>query len=550
MVEQRQYGNPDFGEEKSKSIIPSNVAAPKQETNTSDNNTNEVVISAAPSSSTTKETMDQRAFLKDATPSRQYHQPEFEDTTTTKEESVKPKDIYQSAVMYKSPTSGSSIGGNLRKDDDHIFIWEPTPPTSGVGAKEIDYTSRAFGPAVKDFLAAQGQTSQEYLKPKYDAAYSKVMEGYGMPVYPMNPTIESIQKYNQDMANYNARLQSADAAGVEAVNQEKAKTSELAEKWAKGIAEENMKIIGRDGQGLFDPSKRGAANALLNNDIQISAVNRGLSKATTLPEIMAQIPSLAYSAGVARNPESQPTEFAIQETKGIVDAVLPMADSKLKEQAIAAFLPWMIGHMAGKDVGPNPLEILIQKTEYNNPELIKQRMMDYMREVGAMNNQSKRNYIKSSKDVEYPPPEAYKPKEVSDEDFRDPQSPNKVDAIFGSLIRWNKATSLSPEEVRLGITDPNKSARGENEGVVAFQSYLKNKLGASNYKVTGIPSEDDHAALQILLKQNPSMSAKDVMTEALSHKVQLDADNAIVIKKLKKDNIPAHLTTSKKGRSL
>lgn len=512
---ERQYGNPEFETTtNTPTTTPRVVAAPP----ITSNDSSSVNIGAGPETS---------AFYKDVNPTqRVYGNPEFEAPTEFKTVVNEPKNIYESAVMA-SPQGQFTTGTDGKKqydsDVESAFVWEPKPPTSGVGSPLVDATTRAYGPALVDYMASQGVTStKDILQPKYEAAYTKVMEGHGVPVMPPIFTLESQAKYNQEMADYNARVQSAKAAGLAAVQTEKEGLTKKAAEWADNIAKENLKTIGKDGEMLFDPSKRQAANAILNNEIQIKAVQHGLSKATTLPEIIAQIPALAYSAGIARNPEQPPTEFAITETKGIVDQMLPEMKEVDKVALIGSYGLWLAAKWARKDPGPSPLDIAVQKAAYSNPDLIKGRMQDYMKEVGHMNNVSKSNYIKHSKDADFTP-DSLKPKGVEIVDFNDPAAKNKTDMIFGSLLRWNKMTSLSPEEVRLGIKNPNKTATGENEGVAAFQSYLKKRLGATNYKVTGIPSEDDKAALTILLKQNPSMSAKDVISEALSHKADMDS---------------------------
>lgn len=456
---------------------------------------------------------------------RKYITPDFEQPTETKTIPNEPKDLNQVAALARLPGGGQS-GQNGKQYDDDVeaaFNWEPTKSadTSSVGSNLYDASTREYDLALKDYMASMGyKDPSELLKPKYNSAFSKVMEGHGYPQYPVNPTLENMQKYNQDVADYNARLGSAKAAGLAAIQTEKEGLSDKAAKWAENIAKENQKIIGVNGEMLYDPTKRAAANAILNNEIQIKAVQSGLAKSNTLPEILAQLPSLAYAAGVARNPELQPTEFAIKETKGIVDAVMPLESANLKEEAMKALTPWLIGKILRKDVGPNPLEIMLQKAEYANPAHIKARMQEYLGEVRKMNNTSKSNYIKHSTPDKLDP--LPPPGKETEFDKKDLANNDKAKLILDSMLRWNnalKTKELTPEEAKLGIVDPNKTPTGTNEGVAAFQSFLKKELKANNMEVTGVVNPgQDQAALNIYLNKHPELSAKDVMSQALAHK--------------------------------
>jgi len=519
------YGTPDFGDSSSTGVSEKSTIVAAVPTSKEDGS---VTVTGSAGGVSSKAPEAKMVDLKPSETTRVYGNPEFEDTITTKEVAIEPKDMFQHALAGHLPGQATTGVGGAKKysaDLEALFDWKPGVGTSSIGSNYQDSSQRNYKLALDEKMLSLGaKSTKDLLEPKYNEAYTKVMEGKGEPVYPVTPTLENVQKYNQDKADYDARVASADAAGRAAIVEEKAKLQKEAGEFADRIAKENEKVIGPNGEMLYDPSKRAAANSILNNKVQIEAVNTHLAKAKTLPEIEAQIPALAMAMAIARNPEGQPTEFAIKETKGIVDAMMPEASLEHKAELIQSYGLWLIAHLGGKDPGPNPLTIALQKTGYNNPERIKTRMQEYMKEVAKMNDGSASRYIKGSKKIELPPPEAYKPENVEAKDFEDPNSPKKVDAIMGSLMRWNKMSSLTPDEIKLGIKDPNKSATGENEGVVAFQSYLKKKLGAESYNVTGIPKDEDMAALQIFLKQNPGMSAKDVISEAISHKGEMDKE--------------------------
>jgi hypothetical protein len=458
------------------------------------------------------------------TPQRKYYNPEEIFNGTSETVKTEPKDAYEAAVMAR-PGGQSQDGAtdNLKTAEDKgLFTWTPGTPSSAVGSKMGDVSTRYYAVVLQDQLASMGTDAQTLLKSTYSDAYNEAMAGHGRPVIPYKRTPELMLKYQQDLADWQSRDAYGRAKAEKAVMDRKGKLSDDAAKWADNIAKENQKIIGKDNEMLFDPSKRDVANHILTNEKQIQAVTSKLNSAKTASEIAAQIPSLAYAASIARSPEVQPSQFSIEETKQIVDKLDPDGNADEKNKLIKSAIDYWTLKTMGKAGGmPDPITAYVQKLEYNKPGEIKKRLQEYMVEVKDMNNISRRSYIKHSKDMEITP-DVVKPDAVSNKDFEDPANPDKKGLIFNSLIRWNKLTSLTPDEVRLGIKDPNKTATGENEGVAAFQSYLKNKLGAQNYKVTGVPSKDDEAALDILLKQNPSMSAKDIITEGLRHQADID----------------------------
>lgn len=451
-------------------------------------------------------------------PSRKYYNPDDIFAPETETVATQPKDQYQNAIMGGVGGSGVMSGNSdtaKQKSLDDLLTWSPSAPTSGAGQREGDATSRAFKMALDDQMASMGTDVKTVLKHLYDEKYSEQLAGHGVPQYPMNPTMESMQKYNQEMADYASRVQFAEDKARQAVMERKSKLSEDAVKWADSIAKENLKVIGKDGEMLFDPSKRDVANHILVNEKAIAKTHQKIVEAgDNIYKLAALLPTVAFETSIARNPESQPSQFSIEEAKLVIGRMFPEASKSDVSNFSKDLFDYFVGKASGVKDGVSPLEKTLQRIESETPGSIRKRMLDVSKDTMEYNNISRKSYIKGSKDAVITE-DVVKPVGVSNTDFNNPSNPDKVGLIFNSLLRWNQMTSQSPEEKALGITDPTKGTG--NQGVIAMQTYLKDKLGAANYEVTGEPKKDDELAVQMLMKKNPEMSAADVIREAIKY---------------------------------
>lgn len=493
-------------------------------------------------------------MVPDTAPKRIYVNPVFTPEVETTYKQIEPKDIIQLALSYSSESKTSKPGIASRPD----FITSYTLPTPGktddkgvfqpytdaeiiahplLGSKigaEKWYREHAVGDTKGK---SSDQIAQDVLYNVYETERAK--SDVADPIFPIDSSPEAQQKYQKDLADAEQAHIKADAMGKEAVAKVKDAVSKGMGDYAKSIIEGDSLTV-----GVYDPTKkamvkyRAMDSKAASNVAELEKISPLTKK---LEEELADIGPLDMaklnmaSATFARvyakylDPNAQVSMGNIDESK------MSTITHDLRESgglngaglalAVAAVVTGkMTTQQAITEYGKSSLNAL-------DPQQAAHRMKELLEGAKQSSEKYKKSVLHGYGGVPEEPGQGaggktdaqeVKPLAVSDADFLDANHPQKGKIVLDSVMRWNKKTSLSPEEVRLGIKDPNKTATGENEGVAAFQSYLKTKLGATKLKVTGIPNEEDGAALQILIKQNPKLSAKDIIHEALTHKAELD----------------------------
>ena len=504
---------------------------------------------------------------------RKYVQPEFEPITSTTTTENEPKDLNQVAALAHYPGQSQGNGqSQVAKPSDYEFISTYNIPKAGRSVNGVftEYTPEELSTnphlntasGIEQYFRTRSGINPDPKNPD-TLDSNKVARNFltqvaasitkqNMPAeLPPNVdfSLAGTAKYQAEVNKYNQEVQKAKELGIQ-------KAREVAEEASKGnsafadkiIADQVLKV-NVDGKEYRAQSPEVAKNVMELEKMKplIDDVSKDLSevaKTGSPGQLQMATAKFARVYGKLMNPTGDVSMGAIEETK-MGNTIKTATDAGINPtMAIVAFLSWM------KSDSKVPFidyakHYLLNVEDSLDPKIAAKRLQTSLQEAQA----SKDKYYMSGALVGYKgqsksegtgnntkdrPEDVITPEGKQDVfDVKDLPITDKTKLVLDSMIRWNtalKQNEATPEETRLGIVDPNKSETGANEGVAAVQSFLKTNLGAANYKVTGVPNTDDEAALNIYLKKNPGMSAKDVMREALNHKAEIDGQKERVDK--------------------
>ena len=491
-----------------------------------------------------------------------------------------PKDIYQFAMSFNGQGNKQGAKPTSRSRQDVVDNFKiSTPGYTDENGKFVPYTKEQLvanphldtATAMEKYIRDRAitdkdekgnpLTTQDMARNYFGNIYDSIknINDVADPVYPMIATPENIQKYNEELQKANQGHIKAEAQARDAVLKAQEEAAKGNVQNADNILKEQALSVNIDGKQYRATNNKAAETVAELEKISpikdklIDELNQ-ITDATP-GKLQLALPTYARVFSKYMDPSSQISMGNIDESKmsTMVDeahkaglslgpamlAAVAVAIGKIGlKDAIKQYGESTYSSLSPKDTADRMKEML--NAAEKSVEIYKKSVLVGYKGSGTVMPGSGVDKIDTQKETT---------STLADWTDKTLEPKKKVDMILSRATKWSQNPGDEAQLAGLKSGDSNL-------GIAKLQYMLKSGLGdlGKNYEVTGIIKPNDRAALTVFLKNNPTLTAQDIIGNSFgvdSNKIGMqDMNTTKPTKTNKGSGISGHVggRSSSKGR--